>query len=241
MSDQNDHLSIDGAHVATITVPPGGYLGRETPATTLHLFRGHQRWTVLRVPLLDSHNATATVSVGRYETLAQLLDELHLLYPLTSVVDELLNAGIEHHDPGPELHDLWRVAQIDRDFNRASVYNKDLSEGGLFTADSVPAIGRQIEGWAGDALAVMAIHLENLGYRIVESNPGDLSPGGLFGNPTLGTITVACYGCVITGTARVDAAGEIFIRADWNDRDDEDRGPGTDLALRARQLRTEPA
>jgi len=87
----------------------------------------------------------------------------------------------------------------------------------------------------------MADHLTEIGFEVVDRQPGDRTPDGAFTNPTLGTLTLVRYGHTITATVRVDGAGEVFVRADWTDRDDEDRGPGTDLAIRAQQLRKAPA
>ncbi len=237
-----EHLQISGAHVATVTVPPSSYLSRHTPATTLHVFHDPSAWSVLAVPLPepDEPRQGSEVRLGRFENLAELLDDLHSRWPLQSVVDAVLDAGHDRYEPDPDLHAVWLVSRIDRDFDGASVCNQDLAEGGHF-GDPVPAVGRQLPDWHLEALDAMAAHLIGHGFRILARTPGDLERREPFGNPILGTLTVVRYGHTIAGTVRVDAAGELFIRANWLERDDEDRGPGTDLAIRARQLRPEPA
>jgi hypothetical protein len=103
-------------------------------------------------------------------------------------------------------------------FNDASIHVKDLAlAAGFAGGELVRAPGRAIDGWESHHLNLMATHLTERGYQVLDNEPAVLEPQEPhhpFGDPVLGALRVFRYDHDATGIVPVDDVGEVFIRLD---------------------------
>jgi hypothetical protein len=76
------------------------------------------------------------------------------------------------------------------------------------------APGRALDGWEAHHLGLMATHLTDMGYEILDDQAqlDELPDPGPSDDPVLGALRVRRYGFDTVGIVRVDDVGEVFIR-----------------------------
>jgi hypothetical protein len=122
---------------------------------------------------------------------------------------DLLDAGAEHD---ADLYRAWVPERVRRDFDAASIFNKDLARyTGMLVGDPVPAVARELPGWEQEAVAQMAAHLGEIGFEVLADEP-EVRLEDAHGDPFLGSLRVRRYGWETVGVVRVDEVGEIFVR-----------------------------
>jgi hypothetical protein len=210
-------LEIDGWGVAQADLETS-WSGREL-ADRCWLFRSPTAWTLVTMRRSVRYDdcsdqpigGKATLSSQVFASLDELAEEVERTYTAGAWV-ELLDAGCEHD---PDLYRAWVPEQIRRDFDRASIYRKDLAlYTGLFNGEPVPAPGRELRGWQDEAVEQLAAHLVELGFEVLDERPGVEDVPHAWGDPLLGALRVRRYGWETTGVVRIDGAGEVFIRLD---------------------------
>jgi len=155
-------------------------------ADTVWLFRSPTAWTVVgiaRCVRYDDHGepvaGSATVAAEVFSGLDQVGDHVERTYVAGSWV-QLLDAGHDHDD---ELYRAWVPERIGRDFDQASIHNRDLAEAaGYLDARSLPTPGRALPDWREHALEAMAARVQELGYDLV----GRQEPGATAAGPERG-------------------------------------------------------
>jgi hypothetical protein len=179
---------------------------------TVWLFRSRSAWSLAsmarRVRYHDGGEpvaGSATVDVEVFSRLDQVAAHVERTYAAGSWV-ALLDAG---HDDDDELYRAWVPERIGRDFDQASIHNRDLAEAaGYLDARSLPAPGRALPDWREHALEAMAARVQELGYELLGEGRGpDAGP-----NELVGVLLLARYGHRVAAVVRVDGCGEIYLR-----------------------------
>ena len=212
-------LSFDGWGVATLSLERRYATLGETFPDKVFLFRAPDCWplVVLRHSEregLGGRSRHASVTLLRLASVEALAAHVEGTYGPAAWYD-VLEAGRDD----PDLFAAWVPQWFPRAFDKASIKRKDLA---LFTrlwsGEPVPAPGRELAGWARDALAQMAARLVELGFQVTEVVPApaaaelpSVQPGS-FENPLIGELRVRRYGLEVTGVVRVDSVGEIYVR-----------------------------
>jgi len=182
---------------------------------TVWLFRSSTAWTMAamarRVRYDDGGEPAAggvTVAAEVFSRLDQVAAHVERTYAAGSWA-ALLDAG---HDHDEELYRAWVPERIGRDFDQASIHNRDLAEAsGYLDARSLPAPGRALPDWRDHALEAMAVRVRELGYDVVgRREPEATAPGGP--NEIVGVLELARYGHRVAAVVRVDGCGEIYVR-----------------------------
>jgi hypothetical protein len=214
VSDSNSHecLSIQGWAVATLTLDRRGISFGDAIPDRVFLFRSLTSWALLALRCRDFEEtedrvAHASVTLWRFSSTNELRAHIENTYAAGSFYD-IAEAGRDE----PELFLAWLPERVSRDFDRASVVDKDLAlSTGVFGGEALPAPGRQLQGWRLHALNVAAARLGQLGFEVVSAS--EERPGG---DPDqerkLGEVSVRRYGFEVRGVVRVDPAGEIYVR-----------------------------
>jgi len=206
-------LEVDGWEVAQVELDRS-WLRRE-PADRCLLFRSPSAWTLVsidrRVRYGDDDepvSGRATITAEAFAAVEELAEHVGSAYTGGAWVD-LLDAGCEND---AELYRAWVPERIRRDFDAASIFNKDLARyTGLLVGQAVPAPARELPGWEEEAVAAMAMHLIEIGFEVLDDRPV-LRPDGPERDPLLGALRVRRYGWETVGVVRVDEVGEIFVR-----------------------------
>jgi hypothetical protein len=182
---------------------------------TVWLFRSSTAWTMASMARGVRYDdggepvaGSATVVAEVFSRLDQVAAHVERTYGAGSWV-ALLDAGHAHDD---ELYRAWVPERIGRDFDQASIHNRDLAEaGGYLAARSLPAPGRALPDWRDHALEAMAARVQELGYHLVERRePAAAARGGP--NELVGVLVLARYGYQVAAVVRVDGCGEIYVR-----------------------------
>jgi len=192
----------------------------------LTVFRSPEGWTVLRVSRLERHDEDGELRSAEAWVSATELADIAALREFLEACDgwlELLDAG---HEVDRELYAAWVPHQIDRELNRASIYNTDLAKATSYLGGRpVPAPGRELPGWEAEACTAMAAHLDELGWLVrgqVRAAPGlGTEPGD---NVVVGVLEAWLYGWAAAVVVRVDYCGEIYARRAYDDDDDVEGG-----------------
>jgi hypothetical protein len=216
-------LKVSGRQVARFDVR------RYNDVDQVTVFRGPEVWSVLTVSRLERYEDEGSLrSAEAWVTVTELAD-IAALQEFLEGRDcwrELLDAG---HEEDAELYAAWVPHQVDRELDRASIYNKDLAQAtGYLGGQPVPAPGRELPGWEAEACAAMAAHLDELGWLV----RGPISAAAALGtepgdNVVVGVLEAWRYGWAVAVVVRVDFCGEIYAR-----RADDDDVEGVP-ALRA--------
>ncbi len=175
------------------------------------LLRAERHWTLvtlsLALPLEDQGARLVGRSAVCAETFASL-DELGEAvrgrYSASGWV-RLLDAGC-HADP--DVYCTWAPTRVERDFDHASLHRRHLAAGS-------PA--RQVTGWRLEAVVEMADHLADAGFEVVGCRGLVEVDDSDDANPVLGVVDVRRYGLEIPAIARVDDAGEVYVRLPYDD------------------------
>ena len=208
-----DRLDVDGWEVAQVELERS-WSGRELP-DKCSLYRSPSTWTLVTVHRQVRYgdddqpvSGRATVTTSVFATLEELGEYVKDAYTGGAWV-ELLDAGYEND---AELYRAWVPERIRRDFDAASIFNKDLARyTGLLVGQAVPAPARELPGWEDEAVATMAAHLSESGFGILDDRPV-LHLDDRERDPILGALRVRRYGWDTVGVVRVDEVGEIFVR-----------------------------
>ena len=182
---------------------------------TVWLFRSRSAWTMASMARCVRYDdggepaaGSATVSAEVFSRLDQVAAHVERTYA-AGCWAVLLDAG---HDHDEELYRAWVPERIGRDFDQASIHNRDLAEAsGYLDARSLPAPGRALPDWRDHALEAMAARIQELGYDLVERRE---PPAGAAGGPNelVGVLVLARCGYGVEAVVRVDGCGEIYVR-----------------------------
>ena len=204
-------LEVDGWAVAQVDLEHTW--GRRDIPDRCWVFRSPAGWTLVTMRRTERYEDTdqpvggrATIGTAQFATVAELAEHVTDAYDSGAWVD-LLDAGAGHDE---QLYEAWVPERVRRDFDAASIYNKDLARAtGFFDAQPVPAVGRALPGWESEAVAQMAAHLVDVGFEVLTDTPGVRLEDD---SPLLGALRVRRYGWETVGVVRVDDVGEIFVR-----------------------------
>ncbi len=198
------------------------------PADRAWLFRSPGAWKLLTMRRWERYDdsdrpasASATMSLESFSSLEEVGVHVRRTYYASDWV-ALLDAG---HDHDEDLYNTWVPERIQRDFDRASIHNRDLAKAaGYFDPRVLPAPGKALPDWRRHALEAMASHLEELGYEAVAC---DVMAGAddSSGNEVVGGLRVRRHGHEVGAVVRVDGCGRSTCA--WR------RGRGKGSALRA--------
>ena len=207
-------FKIVGRQVARFEV--GRYGGQLEEVT---VFRGSEGWSILTVSRLERCDDGGNAESGEAWVSATTVADMGGLREVLDRRDawsELLEAGHEHD---PELYAAWVPEQVDRELDRASIYNRDLAQATAYLGGRpVPAPGRALPGWEAEATAAMATRLEQVGWQVrgdraaapgLRSAPGD--------NTVVGLLEGWRHGWAVAIVVRVDFCGEVYARRADND------------------------
>lgn len=213
------NFKIPGRQVARFDVRR--YYGGDLEQVTV--FRAPDGWSILTVSRLERYNDDGNPESGEAwvsSTTVADIDALERVFDRPDTWSELLEAG---HAEDPELYAAWVPLEVDRELDQSSIYNRDLAQAtGYLGGRPVPAPGRALAGWEGEAAAAMAAHLEERGWRVRgerRAAPGHGSEPG--DNTVLGLVEGWRYGWAVAIVVRVDFCGEVYAR---RAEDDEVQG-----------------
>ena len=168
-----NRLDVDGWGVAQVELERS-WSGRDL-ADKCWLFRSPSAWTLVTMrrdvrygdddePVSGRATVAATV-FGSLEELAEHVERIYTAGAWANVLD----AGWEND---AELYRAWVPERIRRDFDAASIHNKDLARyTGFFSGGPVPAPARELPGWEDDVVAQMAAHLVEFGFEVRSAGP----------------------------------------------------------------------
>ncbi len=215
-----ERLRIDGWVVARAELERSGTRG-ELP-DTVWLFRSQVAWTMASIARRVGYDDDGEPAAGNATVAAEVftgLDHVAAHVERTYVGGswmQLLDAGHDHDD---ELYRAWVPERIRRDFDLASLHNRDLAESaGYLDARSLPAPGRALPDWRDHALHAMAVHVRELGYELIAERREPT--GGAYEGPneSVGILQLARYGYLVLAVVRVDCWGEIYLRLADNEQ-----------------------
>ncbi len=209
-----ERLRIDGWVVARAELERS-WSHRQLP-DTVWLFRSPAAWSMASMNRWVRYDdagepagGKATVAAEVFSDLDQVAAHVERTYVGGSWV-QLLDAGHDHDD---ELYRAWVPERIRREFDQASIYNRDLAEAaGHLDARSLPAPGRALPDWRDHALEAMALRVQELGYDLVAGRREPSSGGGPGPNEVVGVLLLGRYGSQVPAVVRVDGCGEIYLR-----------------------------
>lgn len=206
-------LSVDGRLAAAVGLArfPSNY----QPPDHVWLFRSIAGWSVFTVSRHErwhddgSENLSACVaraSVQIFDSVDALRSTIRRLYG-DSGWGDLLDRAAENDD---ELFQLWAPGAFQRDLLRATFHRADLvAPGGALCRV-------RLEEVAGEVVD----HLEAAGFQVrAMATPNRAHPGGEADVVAFGI--VRRYGWEADIVARIDPAGEIYVRLDEEDDEDE--------------------
>lgn len=211
---QLGELWIDGWVVARAELERS-WSHRDLP-DTVWLFRSPAAWTVAAMVRRVGYDEQGEPTVGNATVAAEEFSDLHQVAAHVERTDvggswvQLLDAGHDHDD---ELYRAWVPERIRRDFDQASIYNRDLAEAaGYLDARRLPAPGRALPDWRDHALEAMALRVQELGYDLVAERREPSSGGGAGPNAAVGVLLLGRSGHQVPAVVRVDRCGEIYLR-----------------------------
>lgn len=211
----SDHLRVDGQLVAHTQLER--YLSSYGPADEVYVFYDTGTWRVLALARHERYDddgtiarASAEVTVATCASVPELAEHISDRYGSSSW-GQLLDVADCSCDP--DLRMAWATRRIEHDFDAASIYVKDLAvTTALWSGETVPSPGRALDGWEDHHVTVMAGHLTETGFEVLDEPATATAEPNAFDDPALGALRVRRYGYEATGIVRVDAAGEVFIR-----------------------------
>ena len=209
-----ERLHIEGWLVSLVELE--ARWSRSELPETVWLFRSPTGWTLGRMRRRVQYDdrdipmrGSATVSAEFFSDLDQVGAYVERSYRSGSWVD-VLDAG---YDRDPDLYRAWVPERIQRDFQEASIYNRDLAEAtGHFNPQSLPAAGRALPDWQENTLEYMATHLQELGFEVFPEQRDVVTGATRRDNPVLGGLRISRYGFKVAAVVRVDACGEVYVR-----------------------------
>lgn len=218
-------LQVEGWGVATLDLERRWTSYGDAIPDRVLLFRSPDSWSLLVVRLTDRDEAKgrvarASVSVRRFTSVQQLRSHIEEAYAPGSWHD-LANAG--QHERTLFVASL--PERVSRDFDRASIIDKELALPVGPSGKSAPGPGRLRWDWRQHALDAMSARLVERGFRVVNAAAAEASlPAS---ERDVGQVLLDGYGFEIPGVVRVDPAGEIYIRlpddASFSDLEDCDQ------------------
>lgn len=214
-------LVIDGRLVATLDLTRS----YSQPPDHVMLFRRTKGWAALLVARDERYDDEGNLAGAEAWAYVKLVDDAAGLKELADRRGWDWWTLLDHtHSEDAELYAAWVPERMDRDLHASSIYNKDLATtDGYFVADAaLPAPGRALPLWQAEAMAVMAVHLENLGWVVAPPQHNYRGEVGPDADPVLGVLTARRYGYEVAIVVRVDCCGEIFAR---RPDDDDVAGP----------------
>jgi hypothetical protein len=211
----SDHLRVDGQLVAHTQLDR--YLSSYGPADEVYVFYDAGTWRVLALARHERYDddgtitrASAQVTVATCASVSELAD--HVTDRYSSLGWERV-LDVADCSCDRDLRLAWATHRFERDFDDASIHVKDLAvTTGLWSGETVPSPGRALDGWEAHHLTVMAGHLTETGFEVLDQPAAGTAEPNAFDDPVLGALRVRRYGYDATGIVRVDGAGEVFIR-----------------------------
>lgn len=216
-------LQVEGWGVATLDLERRWTRYGDAVPDRVFLFRSPNSWSLLVVRLTDRDEvvgrvARASVSERRFASTRELRRHVEAAYAPGSWYD-LADAGRDER--------ALFIASLDerlaRDFDRASVIDKDLALSVGSAGEEVLGLGRRAPGWRRQALHAILVRLVEIGFEVVSVPPAEASVPAL--GREVGDVVLRGYGFEVPGVVRVDPVGEVYIRLpdDATFSDDEDR------------------
>jgi hypothetical protein len=203
-------LQVEGWGVATLDLERRWTRYGDAIPDRVFLFRSPDLWSLLVVRLTDRDDvddrvARASVSVRRFASTLELRRHVEDAYVPGSWYD-LADAGRDE--------EALFIASLDervaRDFNRASVIDKDLAFSVGSAGEEVLGLGRRLPGWRRLALNAISVRLVEMGFEVVSLDPAEASVPAL--GREVGEVVLRGYGVEIPGVVQVDPFGEVYIR-----------------------------
>jgi hypothetical protein len=214
-----DRLSVDGWLVAETDL--GHRYHPYSTTDKLLVFRSPAGWVLLAIHRQVRHGESdrpvsgrTVVTAAPFGSLGDLAAHLERTYGAGAWL-EILDAGREND---PDLYAAWVPEQMQRDLDRASIYNPDLAHHpDSFDPAELGAPGRALPDWRTQALGAMAAHLHEQGWEVFHDqvNVTGASPAsGLVPLDTeiVGMLFARRYGYTAAIVVRVDDCGEIYAR-----------------------------
>jgi len=143
--------------------------------------------------------------VRRFESTDELRGHVEQSYAAGSWY-ELTESGRQE----PELFLPWLAEQVVRDFDKASVVDRDLAISTGPSGAPLPGPGRRLQDWRLRALGLVSGRLAGLGFEIETSASAPSSTPACARD--VGEVLVRRHGFETRAVVRVDPAGEIYVR-----------------------------